>query len=162
MPQIATNETGATIVEFALATVVLMALFGVLFDVGLGIHRYAMVKQVTSDVTRMIAEDLQTHRNCAQVRKYFEDYATPQLTQRLELNVHPTWNMTWDTSGTGDRFPVMKVKSDFRVKCFFLCSFAKDGGWRVSTSSQIVIERSGIGPGGSGCPATTVTESNES
>ncbi len=153
------DQTGATMVEFAFTSIFLLFLFGAFIDIGLGIHRYALLKQVTTESTRQIAAKLQTHRECSQIRNYLEQQATSKATQGLNLIYTPVWSMTWYNKGTRNlEFPVMAIRGETRTNCYFLCMFSQ-GGWPIEASSEIVIERSGVG-GNDYCPSFS-TASNE-
>lgn len=146
-----TTECGATMVEFAISLIVIILAFGAIFDLGLGVHRYAMLKQVTNESTRQIAARLQTHRDCSFIETYLREIATVKLTKHLAPGSVPSWQTQWDIASSDILYPVFRLQSSMNMQCFFLCSIFPNG-IPVATSSEIVIERQGIGVGGHGCP----------
>lgn len=154
-------QIGATMVEFALTSIFLLFIFGAFIDIGLGIHRYALLKQVTTEATRQVAARLQTHRECSLIRAHLEQNATRKATEGLKLIHTPVWTMTWYDRGTRNgHFPVMSIRGDVRTNCYFLCTLSP-GGWPLHASSEIVIERSGAGGFGMSCPSFTTAPTNE-
>jgi hypothetical protein len=149
------SDSGATIVEFAICAILLFMLFGAIFDIGLGMHRYAMLKQVTTETTRQIAVRLQTHRDCSFIETYLRDTASPKLYKHLTPGATPHWQTEWHTSGSGLLFPTFRIRSQMNMECYFLCTMFPQG-IPISSSSEIVIERQRIGPGGNGCPPVTI------
>ena len=149
------NENGATMVEFALALIMIIMIFGAVFDIGLGVHKYAMLKQVTTESTRAIAVRLQTHKDCSYIKTYLSQTASRLLTKHLTPGSVPSWSTQWENAGSGLLFPVFRVNSSINMKCYFICRLIPKGV-PIRASSEIVIERRGIGPAGAGCPAVSI------
>ena len=149
------NENGATMVEFALALIMIIMIFGAVFDIGLGVHKYAMLKQVTTESTRAIAVRLQTHKDCSYIKTYLSQTASRMLSKHMTPGSVPSWTTQWENAGSGLLFPVFRVNSSITMKCYFICRLIPRGV-PIRASSEIVIERRGIGPSGTGCPAVSI------
>ena len=133
-------EHGATIVEFALASIFLLLFLGITFDIGLGIHQYLLLRHVTQDSTREAAVNFVTNTECARVRKHFETAGKTLLTS---LRVRPKDGVSWcikllSPDGVAGRYPTLHVSGSLSVDCFFLCSFFPKGIGLTSETETIV------------------------
>ena len=149
------GQEGATIVEFAFVALFMLLVFGAFTDIGLGIHRYALLKEVTTESTREISARLQTRRDCSEISEYLLTKANSKLKNGYGIQTTPTWQMTWDSAGA-TQFAVMRIRSEMPIQCFFLCSLLPKN-WKVHSSSESLIDRSITGNGSGSCQEFTVS-----
>lgn len=130
-------------VEFAVTCIMLFTLFGGLFDLGLAVHNYTLLKHVTAEATREAAVQMQTTNQCTNVQSYLAGPATDKLVRVLGLDGDPNFTFCYRDSGivgsTGT-YPVLRVHATAPVHCYFLCSMLP-GGFTIGTTNEIVIER---------------------
>ena len=136
-------------VEFALASSVLVLLLGGIFDLGLALHNYTLLQHVTDTSTRELASQLNTRPQCDQIRRYLDTVSTPTLRDTLGVSMsgEQGWSMEWDAPGFSGQYPTLRIRGWFSSGCYFLCRLTPNA-FRVSASSEITIERTGLDCGG--------------
>jgi hypothetical protein len=141
-----TGEKGVTMVEFSLSLTFFILLLGALFDIGLAIHNWMLLRTVTLEATRNIAISLVTNPDCAKIQSYLLDTATPRLRNDLGADAPPNklyWNTQW-IAGNGT-FPTLAINAHFPVQCYFLCQMFP-GGFSLSATSETVLEVEQMAP----------------
>ena len=137
------DEKGASLVEFAIASSVLMLLLGGIFDLGLALHNYTLLQHTTDAAVHAIAARYNLHRSCSEIRWYLDTISTPYLRDALGADVHggPVWTVTWEEEGSGNNggFAVLKINGSFSSGCYFLCTLTPNA-FKVSASSEIAVE----------------------
>ena len=131
-------ESGATIVEFSLVALLMITIFGAFTDIGLGIHRYALLKQVTTEATRELGARLQTRKDCTEIPEYLRNSAEGKLISGFGVREKPSWRLRWTGSG---QFRRMQISSSLPINCYFLCAIMPKN-WSVHASSDVVVDSS--------------------
>jgi len=151
------SERGATMVEMSIALVALMGIVGVLFDLGLGLHRYMMLTNVTQDAAREMATELvttgQPDSDCESVgegtlRTNAFEAAKKMLTEKYGLQGNysqdfnqPAQDFYFDASfkkeNTDPDLFSVTVKGKMRLTCIFCNWLPRD--LTVSVSSQGLV-----------------------
>ncbi len=143
------DECGATLVEFTLASAFFIMLIGMIVDIGIGMHNYMLLDHATEDLTREIAVDLNSRNDCSAIRPLLYSKGNRYITQVLGADGRPVWAMRWrptqlgGASGLGGSYAVMEIEGRFPAQCYFLCTLFPNG-IKISASSEIVIERNDV------------------
>ncbi len=157
------DSTGATMVEFALGLIVVLALLGGLFDFGVGFHRYNLLTYVASTVTRQFSTQVAelTGNTCTTVEESIRSEAVGIFNQRMGINSQSaTSGAVLDRNTLNGDFQVaaellappppvtgqqptpykLKVTAQYRLRCFFCIFLPKQTGFILSTKSETLIE----------------------
>ncbi len=144
-----TAESGATMVEFALAAIALLMLIGAVFDVGLALHHRSFLQHVATGASRKIVACAAVNPSCALfngcTRQALTE-AAPVLAGAFAVGRDTTWTYSFNLSGNAPNFV---LNGQMPLECFFLCRFLGSGSMlsaSTSTSVEMAI------PGG--CPGT--------
>lgn len=146
-----TQNTGATLVEFAMTLGLLMIILGAFFDVGLGIYNWMLLRHVTAESTRQIAINFATFPKCSTIKDYLSKVSTPRLRKDLGADVAEgkmKWEMQWvippkerwDYKESPVTFRSLRLTGSYHFNCYFLCHlFPK--GWELKATNESVVER---------------------
>lgn len=135
-----TQEKGATLIEFSFAAIILMLLLGALFDIGIGMHNWLLLRHVTEESSRNIAVDLAT--GSCDVKARLETGATHKLRNILGADAKEkelSWSYKLEKSNL--TYPLLHINASFSSPCFFLCPIFPNG-LPVSASSAATVETS--------------------
>lgn len=145
----ATNESGATMLETSLILLVFLICLGAIFDVGVGLYQYNILRHTTNKAARDITTQLAVGRysdgtpcNVFRdvVRDYLGDRAAPLL-----ANAGTNARASWEYSTISGMGPLrsFRLRSEMPLNCFFICRFFPSF-WRVGATSISSLESTSV------------------
>ncbi len=130
------HEAGATILEFALAAIVIFGLIGAVFDIGLALHHRSYLQHTVSKASREIGIRLTMARSCTGVvEDYLRNNATPELASAFSSGSKAKWRYALEP---GSPFPLLQIEGSVPIDCFFLCNLFPEGSQVSATASASV------------------------
>ena len=136
------EERGATMLEFALVSIVVFMLLGAIFDIGLSLHHRSYLQHVASDAARRISAcaavtaDCSTYRECARRDLDTNGTATTTLSSAFASGRSVQWDFNFQL---GDNSRTLVVSGVMPLDCFFICRFF-DAGSQLSASAQTTVD----------------------
>ena len=152
------NEDGATMVEFALVALLVLALIGVIFDLGVGIFRYSLMTHITTEAVRDHAIILgrDSGRPCATIEGEIEnrlnDPAARVAYSARALGGLDLAQFRFDATLTAPPPPnllppaIVQIDAQHELQCFFCLFIGRINGQPLvlRTNSQTIIEGRGF------------------
>lgn len=140
------DERGVTVVEAAVALVIVIGAIGVAFDFGVGIYNYGLMTHTTAHVARQDAVSFANLINpkCDELQATAEAQARDYLTSKLgavgKFDFDAKLCASSQPCPDADPHlgpPVLRLAGNWQLDCFF-CQFLKSGLTVVSSSEYVV------------------------
>ncbi len=145
----AANESGATMLETSLILLVFLVCIGAIFDVGVGLYQYNVLRHTTNKAARDITTQLAVGRySDATPCNVFRDVARDYLRDRaapLLGNAGTNAKAAWEYSTITGMGPLrsFRLRSEMPLNCFFICRFFPQE-WRVGATSISSLESTSV------------------
>lgn len=138
------NQRGATLVEFSISAVILVLVFGAIFDFGLGFHRYSYLEHATNKAARDILADLQTRRDCNMIRTIVRRVRDEDM-RLIGAPGYVNWQWWFHVPHditrrplASDRYITFTLRSEMPLHCYFICWIIPNV--ELSATASLMIE----------------------
>jgi Flp pilus assembly protein TadG len=143
------NDHGATLLEFAIVSLLVFGFFGAIFDFGITFHKYSLVTHTTNTLARRLAIDFarQSGAPCDELSDQAAEEAKSFVTEELAIGQY--LSLRTDENPQGElSFPRLNLtpagpktvvmEADLILTCFFCQWFPKT--LTISSISTAPIE----------------------
>lgn len=143
------GERGATMLETAMVVVCFFLLLGAIFDLGVALYQFSMLRHVTNLAARDIPVDLanlnfRAGATCGDFDQTVDNYLQ-KASNSLRSGGKATSQVAWTTCVRTAGVPIraFRVHAEMPVQCFFLCRFFGNA-WRLHSDSFVTLDNGSI------------------